>query len=118
MIGRIIGGLFRGRPRVIEGTAALEEGTARRVEIGDTLAGSGVELILCRVDGKISALDARCPHEGGRIIPGPLVEGRFALCPLHNYRFEPATGRAQGVACRKARTYRVRESADACEVWL
>ncbi|MDP6988826.1 MAG: Rieske 2Fe-2S domain-containing protein [Planctomycetota bacterium] len=118
MIGRILGGLFRGKPTIIEGTAALEEGTARRVEIGDTLAGTGVELILCRVDGEVSALDARCPHEGGRIVPGPLVEGRYALCPLHNYRFEPATGKARDVICRKARTYRVRESGDACEVWL
>lgn len=118
MIGRFLGGLFRGRPTVIEGIGALEEGTSRSVEIGDTLAGTGVELILCRVDGKVLALDARCPHEGGRIIAGPLVEGRYAACPLHNYQFDPATGKARDVACRKARTFRVRESGEVCEVWL
>jgi nitrite reductase/ring-hydroxylating ferredoxin subunit len=118
MIGRFLERLFRGRPTVIEGTGALEEGAARSVEIGDTLAGTGVELILCRVDGNISVLDTRCPHEGGRIIAGELVEGRYAVCPLHNYQFEPATGKARHVTCRKARTYRARESGDTCEVWL
>ena len=49
---------------------------------------------------------------------GELVEGRYAVCPLHNYQFEPATGKARHVTCRKARTYRARESGDTCEVWL
>ena len=63
-------------------------------------------MILCRVEGRLHALDALCPHEGGRIVPGPLVEGKYALCPLHNYKFDPRTGKAVDVSCKAARTYR------------
>jgi len=111
-------GLFRGKPALIKGAGKLAEGQAKKVEIGDVLAGTGVELILCRVDGALRAVDARCPHEGGRIMDGPLVEGRFVTCPLHNFLFDPRTGKAHGVSCRAAKTYDVREVGNDCEVWL
>jgi len=110
--------LIRGRPALIVGAGRLEEGRARKIEIGDVPAGTGVELILCRVDGKLFALDALCPHEGGRIVDGPLGEGRYVTCPLHNYHFDATNGKARGVACRPARTYRAREVGDDCEVWI
>ena len=50
--------------------------------------------VLCRVDGELHALDALCPHEGGRIHDGPLAQGKYAVCPLHNYKFDPRTGEA------------------------
>jgi nitrite reductase/ring-hydroxylating ferredoxin subunit len=109
--------LFGKPPVVVEGVDKLPEGEARRVTLGDPLAG-GVELVLCRVGGRLHALDRRCPHEGGRIHDGPLAEGRYAVCPLHNYKFDPASGKAVGVACRSARTYRVRERGADCEIWV
>ena len=110
-------GLF-GRPGVtIPGTDQLAEGQARKVDIGDPFAG-GKQILLCRVDGKIHALDATCPHEGGRIVPGDLQEGRLAVCPLHGYRFDATNGKAVGVACPPARTYRTRERDGNCEVWV
>ena len=57
------------------------------------------------------------PHEGGRISGGPLIDGKHVLCPLHNYRFDPATGKAVGVSCPDARTYKIEEQAGDCEVW-
>jgi nitrite reductase (NADH) small subunit len=108
--------LLSGRPVVIEGAARLPDGQARCVALGDPLAG-GKEIVLVRRDGRLMALDRICPHEGGRISAGPLAEGRYVVCPLHNYRFDPETGRAVGVACKSARTYRVRERAPDAEVW-
>ncbi len=108
--------LFRGRSVLIQGAGKLEEGMSKKVALGDPLAG-GTCLVLCRVDGRFFAVDDRCPHEGGRIQDGPLAQGRFAVCPLHNYKFDPATGAAQDVACKKARVYRVEQRGDDCEVW-
>ena len=110
-------GLFRGRPARIQGASRLPEGEARTVALGDPLAG-GTEVVLCRLGGELHALDRLCPHEGGRIAGGPLVDGRYVICPLHNYRFDPATGKAVGVVCGSAKTYRVREDDDDALVWI
>jgi len=113
-----LGGLFRGKPHLIKGAGKLQEGHARKVEFGDPIAGNGVEVIVCRVDGALAALDARCPHEGGRITEGPLVDGKYAVCPLHNYWFDPFTGAVQNATCRKAKAFRIREVDGDAEIWL
>jgi nitrite reductase/ring-hydroxylating ferredoxin subunit len=117
MFGKL-GRLFRGKPALVKGTSRLGEGTAKKISFGDVLAGTGKEVVLCRVGGVLYALDAICPHEGGRIAEGPLREGRLAACPLHGYQFDPATGRCVSAACKSSRTYRVRESGEDCEIWL
>ena len=116
MLGRLLR-LFRKRPVRIPDADRLAEGEARKVDIGDPLAG-GTQVLLCRVEGRVHALDSRCPHEGGRIAPGPLAEGRYATCPLHNYSFDPRDGQAVGVTCRSARTYRVEERAGGFDLYL
>lgn len=110
-------GMFGRKPVVIQGAGQLAEGQSKRVAIGDPLA-DGVEIILGRVDGKLCALDRYCPHEGGRLIDGPLAEGRYMVCPLHNYKFDPLTGRAIGVPCDNAKTYKVRERDGNAELFL
>jgi len=50
---------------------------------------------------------------GGQIQTGPLEKGRFAICPLHRYFFDPSTGKAEGVTCRPAKRYRTRVDGDA-----
>ena len=117
MLKRIFGA-FGKKPVVVKGTGKLEEGQARTVTIGDPLAGSGYELVFCRVDGELFALDAKCPHQGGRITAGPLADGKYAVCPLHHYQFDPKTGDVKQGSCAKAKTYRVREVGDDCEIWL
>lgn len=110
--------LFGGKSVLVKGASAIPEGQAKKVEIGDPLAGTGVELVLCRVGGALYALDTHCPHEGGHIVAGPLADGVHAVCPLHNYRFDPKTGEPWQPVCRKAKTYRVREQAGDCRIWL
>ena len=107
--------VFRGQAVTIPGTDKLEEGVARTVDIGDPAAG-GTQVLLCRVEGKIYALDSACPHEGGRLIRGPLVDGKYAVCPLHNYRFDPKDGGAVGVTCKAARTFAVGDKGDSVQV--
>jgi nitrite reductase/ring-hydroxylating ferredoxin subunit len=109
--------LFRGRPAVIQGTGKLPEGHAKKVDLGDPLAGTGKSIILCRVQGALYALDARCPHEGGRITEGPLIDGKLAMCPLHNFQFDPRSGKSVGRVCNDATTYRVKEKDGDCEIW-
>ncbi len=116
MFGRL-SKLFGKRGVMVPGADKLLEGEARKVDIGDTLAG-GTQILLSRVEGKVYALDSACPHEGGRIVPGPLTDGCQAVCPLHNYRFDVRDGKAVGVACRSARTYRVVEKNGELEVFL
>ncbi|MEM7306372.1 MAG: Rieske (2Fe-2S) protein [Planctomycetota bacterium] len=116
----MLGKLFRfGRkPALVKGTHRLEDGHAKLVDVGDVLAGTGRQVVFCRVEGQLHALDARCPHEGGRITDGPLVDGKYALCPLHFYKFDPKNGAAIDVACSKAKVYRVREKDGDAEIWL
>jgi len=107
--------MFRGPRVVVPGTDRLAEGEARKVDVGDPGAG-GVQLLLCRVEGKVYAIDTVCPHEGGRLRPGPLAEGQWAVCPLHSYRFDPRNGREAAGACGSAKTYKVRERDGSCEI--
>jgi nitrite reductase/ring-hydroxylating ferredoxin subunit len=116
MLGRLFN-LFRGKPVIVRGTVKLPEGHARKIEIGDLLAG-GKQVVLCRVEGRLFALDARCPHEGGRMVDGPLVEGKFAMCPLHNFTFDPRTGKVVRGSCANATTYRVNEANGDAELFL
>ena len=109
--------LFRGRPSVIEGTAKLPEGHATKVDLGDPLAGTGKQIVLCRIQGALYAVDSKCPHEGGRISAGPLIGGVLVMCPLHNIQFDPRTGKAVGRVCNDAKTYKLREKDGDCAIW-
>jgi nitrite reductase/ring-hydroxylating ferredoxin subunit len=104
------------KPALILGTGKLPEGQSKSVQLGDPLAGD-TEIVLARVGGRLCAIDSRCPHEpAGRITDGPLLEGRYLVCPLHNYLFDPTNGRAVGGSCGKAKRYRVREENGDAEI--
>ncbi len=114
MLGRLLD-LFRGAPLRVQGVDKLPSGSSKRISIGDPLAG-GQEIILCRVDGELFAVDRRCPHEGGKLQDGPLAEGKYAVCPVHRYKFDPRTGQAIDVNCKAVKTYRVRAQGADCDV--
>jgi len=107
--------LIRGARVEVPGTDALQEGHARKVSIGNPLAG-GLEVLLCRVEGKIHAIETICPHEGGYLVPGPLMGGKYAICPLHNYRFDPRTGKSIGAICPKVKVFKVIEKDGQAEI--
>ena len=117
MLKRFLSNLFKGRPIEVPNTSQLEEGHANGVNVGDVGAG-GTRVILCRVGGKLHALDSLCPHQGGHIETGPLHDGKLARCPLHNYLFDPTDGAVVRGACGKAKTYRVEEKEDSALLYV
>ncbi len=68
------------------------------------------DIAVFAVDGEIVAIDNRCPHKGGSLAEGVVVEGKV-VCPLHAWRFDLSSGRCtDGRAA--VRTYPVRREGD------
>jgi nitrite reductase (NADH) small subunit len=61
-----------------------------------------------------AAIDHACPHAGGPLSDG-IVADSCVICPLHNRRFDLATGRQVGGTDRVT-TYEVRERDGMLEV--
>jgi nitrite reductase/ring-hydroxylating ferredoxin subunit len=65
--------------------ADLPPGTMRRVTFGE------LDVLLAHTERGIVATDDRCPHMSAPLSIGSL-EGCVVACPLHNGRFDLATG--------------------------
>lgn len=52
-------------------------------------------LCITHFEGKISALDNKCPHQGGPLGEGS-IEGGMLRCPWHGWDFHPCTGKPPG----------------------
>lgn len=117
MFKKIVG-LFRGKPALVKGTGKLEEGCSKVVTFGDVLAGTGTQVMFTRLEGKLHAIDAICPHQGVLMADGKLAEGKFVQCPLHLYHFDPKTGAERSAQCRSAKAFKVREADGDAEIWL
>lgn len=59
---------------------------------------------MANVDGKISVLDGVCPHEGGPLGEGIVMDGRIE-CPWHQYSFDLRTGVAEQDPELKAKVF-------------
>jgi nitrite reductase/ring-hydroxylating ferredoxin subunit len=84
----------------VANTALLREGRPQTIRIGVKV------IAVVKHRGEVYALNDRCPHAGGSLGAGELVDGKL-LCPVHRWAFDVATG-----ACREhdiycARTYPV-----------
>ena len=83
-------------------TGAAEHPRAGRVKVcqaselghqsGRLVTVHGKALALFRVNERIVAMDAECPHEGGPLQEGA-VESGCVVCPWHAYRFDVKSGR-------------------------
>ena len=63
-------------------------------------------LVLCRVENQVYAVDGLCPHSGGPLGQGAL-HGRMLVCPWHAWEFDCTTGEHdRNPACR-LKTYPV-----------
>lgn len=67
---------------------------------------AGQDLVLCRVDDQVYALDGVCPHVGGPLGQGTL-HGRMLVCPWHAWEFDCATGQHDRTAACRLTTYAV-----------
>ena len=59
---------------------------------------AGRKIALFRTRAGWYALDASCPHMGGALQDG-IVADRLVICPLHERRFDLATGAALNGGC-------------------
>ena len=76
----------------------LPKSGGRRVEVG------GRALALFLADGRVFAVDADSPHQGGPLEQG-VVEDGCVVCPWHDYPFDLAGGRCANDPAFSLRTY-------------
>ena len=57
-------------------------------------------MALTNIDGEYTAMDNRCPHQGGPLGEGSIEVGNdgqcWLRCPWHGWDFDPKTGRSPG----------------------
>ena len=72
----------------------LPEGRVKTVVAGTH------SIALTHIDGEFSAMDNRCPHQGGPLGEGSIERGEggqcWLRCPWHGWDFDPKTGRSPG----------------------
>ena len=67
-------------------TDGLEEGRVT------TVVAAGRALCLTRTAAGYGALDNHCPHQGGPLGDGQILDG-YVICPWHAYEYDPASGK-------------------------
>ena len=67
-------------------TKAVPPGTICELEVDGTM------VAVANVDGKLSAFNNVCPHEGGPLGQGEL-EGKIVTCPWHGWQYDATTGK-------------------------
>ncbi len=75
--------------KVLDNTEELPEGRVMSV----TAEHQGI--CLTHFEGKFSALDNKCPHQGGPLGEGSIENG-LLRCPWHGWDYHPCTGKAPG----------------------
>ena len=73
----------------VAGVDELPDGRVKTVVAGH------VSLALTHHEGKFSALDNKCPHQGGPLGEGSIENG-WLRCPWHGWDFHPCTGNSPG----------------------
>jgi thiamine pyrophosphate-dependent acetolactate synthase large subunit-like protein/nitrite reductase/ring-hydroxylating ferredoxin subunit len=90
---------------------ALPEGRVTTVGAGDKA------ICLTHWEGRISALDNRCPHQGGPLGEGSIEKG-WLRCPWHGWDYHPCTGRPPAGYADAVPTYPVRVEDGRIEVGI
>jgi pyruvate oxidase len=82
-----------------------------------TVVANGRAICLARTAAGYGALDNHCPHQGGPLGDGQVVDG-FLICPWHAYEYDPATGQPPPGFKDAATCYAVESRADGVYVQL
>jgi len=77
-----------------------EEGRAREFFC------EGKPVCVARVHGVVSAMDNVCPHRGGPLSDGVILDGKI-VCPWHGWQFDPSTGMSVQVPNTGVDLYRI-----------
>lgn len=96
--------------KVLDRKEDLLEGRVMTVLAGHT------DVCLTHFEGKICALDNKCPHQGGPLGEGSIENG-LLRCPWHGWDYHPCTGKAPGFD-DGVETYQIEEREDGIYVGL
>ncbi len=88
--------------KVLDNKNALPEGRVKTVTAGHK------GICLTHFEGKFSALDNKCPHQGGPLGEGSIENG-LLRCPWHGWDFHPCTGKPPGGYDDGVPTYQIKE---------
>ncbi|MEA3510119.1 MAG: thiamine pyrophosphate-binding protein [Actinomycetota bacterium] len=83
-------------------------------EVKAVIAG-GRSVCLARTAEGLSALDNRCPHQGGPLGEGTIEDG-WLICPWHGYEYDPVTGEPPGGYDDAATPFPVQDTDDGLRV--
>jgi nitrite reductase (NADH) small subunit len=86
-----------------------EEGHAREFFL------EGKPICVARLNGTLSALDNVCPHRGGPLSDGVILDGKI-VCPWHGWQFDLQTGKSVQVPDTGILVHRI--SVEAEDVFL
>lgn len=93
-----------GQPVLAASSSELGEDQMKLIRLED-----GRRIVLARLDTGYVAFDDHCPHRGGSLAGGTLVNG-IVQCAWHGSQFDVRTGKVvQGPAEESIRTYAVEE---------
>ena len=71
----------------------------------------GKDIALFKADGKVHALYAICPHQGGPLDEGGCHEGKV-MCPWHGWEFDVKTGACTFNDAIKQPVFKVKEDGE------
>ncbi|WP_223589121.1 nitrite reductase small subunit NirD [Neobacillus bataviensis] len=80
-------------------------------KLGKTVTIGRKEIAVFKLEnGKIHAIENRCPHKGGVLAEG-IVSGEFVYCPLHDWKISVMDGRVQApdVGCVQSYPVEIRD---------
>lgn len=82
-----------------------------------TVVAAGRAVCLTRTAAGYGALDNHCPHQGGPLGDGQILDG-YVICPWHAYEYDPVSGKPPPGFSDGAVSYAVEERADGLWVQL
>ena len=97
--------------KVLDNKDRLKEGRVQTVTAGHQ------GICLTHYKGKFSALDNKCPHQGGPLGEGSIENG-LLRCPWHGWDFDPCTGMPPGGFDDGVTTFEVKEEDNAIFVGI
>lgn len=82
-----------------------------------TVVAAGRALCLTRTAAGYGALDNHCPHQGGPLGDGQILDG-YVICPWHAYEYDPVSGKPPPGFSDGAMSYAVEQRDDGLWVQL
>jgi nitrite reductase/ring-hydroxylating ferredoxin subunit len=96
---------------VVSADRVPAEGACSHVVFGETV------VLLIRRNGRVFAMDDRCPHRGGYLHSGTYSAAEGAVvCPLHGWSFRLEDGASAGRGLGGGKVFAIRETGGRVEV--